>query len=623
MKFIERSVHMMRSAFFPVIPSEARNLLARRSSRELEKVLRSLRSLRMTSELRFVMMAIGALMFVPFVTAAAQSADSVSLRHAVPRQLAEEIAARWNGPAAIRAADRLEIGAAQTVQGNVDVRVGPLFVAGHVAGDVLAIDSDVLLSPNATIDGDLIVIGGDVEGRDRAHVAGDVRIYREPMSYRVSGDSLLPEEAQNENDPWAWRRALQRHWNGNWSNPIRIATSGPYNRVEGLPFEVGPTVNEVRSWGSVRVDAAAVLRTGSTFRQNGDVGHDVRAQIRSGHHGGVGFGAEAFNVVSGVEPWQLSDLEVGMASFLARRDYRDYYQRHGGLVSATGYLNAHSSLTASYGQERWSSRVVADPFTLFHAAGIWRPNPQMDAGLYHMVRGAFLFDTRTDPDEPWSGWYVQANAEHGVGTTTSFAPASTRITPALPARQQYSRALMDLRRYNRLSPASQVNLRVVLGGWIGGDQLPLERRLSVDGPGVLPGFDFRSPMSADVGTCTNLGLVAGQPTECERIALGQIEYRGDLHFDLGPTWDAGGPRWHHAGHSDAVWVLFADAGRGWQVHAPGSPFNLSANALPSLSTFRSDAGLGLDFGVLGLYAAKALSDGGQPVNFFVRLQHRF
>jgi hypothetical protein len=549
-------------------------------------------------------------------------ADSVAQRFAVPHQLAQDLASRWNAPAALRTADRLEIAAGETVQGNVDVRTGPLFLSGHVTGDVLAIDTDVLLGPGAVIDGDLIVVGGEVEGRDRAHVKGEVRIYRQALSYRVSGDSIYPEERQDAADPWAWRRALQRHWNGSWSKPIRIAESGPYNRVEGLPFEIGPTVNQTRPWGSFRIDAAAVLRTGSTFRQNGDVGHDVRAQVRFGHHGGLALGAQAFNTVAGVETWQLSDLEVGMASFLARRDYRDYYQRHGGALSAAGFLNARTSLTASYGVERWSSRELANPFTLFHGAGIWRENPQVDAGLFHITSGTLLYDSRTDPDEPWSGWYVQANAEHGRGTTTSFAPAARRggaPASAGAAVQDYSRGLVDARRYFRLSPASQLNLRVVLGGWLGGDALPLERRVSVSGPGTLPGFDFRTLVTrTDLGTCAT-GFVPGQPAECDRMALGQIEYRGDLHL----SWDADGPRWNHAGHSGAAWVVFADAGRGWLVNTPGNPFNVSTRALPPLSTFRTDVGAGVDLGIIGVYAAKALSDGAEPVNFFVRLQHRF
>ena len=40
-------------------------------------------------------------------------------------------------------------------------------------------------------------------------------------------------------------------------------------------------------------------------------------------------------------------------------------------------------------------------------------------------------------------------------------------------------------------------------------------------------------------------------------------------------------------------------------------------------TFRTDVGLGFDFGGLGVYAAKALSRSDEPVNFFLRLQRRF
>jgi len=44
---------------------------------------------------------------------------------------------------------------------------------------------------------------------------------------------------------------------------------------------------------------------------------------------------------------------------------------------------------------------------------------------------------------------------------------------------------------------------------------------------------------------------------------------------------------------------------------------------PPLSTFRSDIGLGLDFAGIGVYAAKSVSTPAEPINFFVRLRHRF
>jgi hypothetical protein len=168
-------------------------------------------------------------------------------------------------------------------------------------------------------------------------------------------------------------------------------------------------------------------------------------------------------------------------------------------------------------------------------------------------------------------------------------------------------------------------MRVVLGGWLGGDPLPLERRLSVDGPGALPGYDFRNPTTGvDAGTCSN-GFVPGQPAECDRIALAQVEYRGDLRLDFMSFW--GGedwPRRYHSAHGDVVWVLFADAGRGWLVGTPAVPgLTYGASAIPPLSTLRSDIGLGLDFAGIGIYAAKSASPPNEPINFFVRLRHRF
>jgi hypothetical protein len=72
-----------------------------------------------------------------------------------------------------------------------------------------------------------------------------------------------------------------------------------------------------------------------------------------------------------------------------------------------------------------------------------------------------------------------------------------------------------------------------------------------------------------------------------------------------------------------AWVVFADAGRGWNVGNPRDSLTLGSGDFPALSSFRTDAGLGLDFGGIGIYAAKALSASGEPMNFFMRLRHRF
>jgi len=67
---------------------------------------------------------------------------------------------------------------------------------------------------------------------------------------------------------------------------------------------------------------------------------------------------------------------------------------------------------------------------------------------------------------------------------------------------------------------------------LSGDPLPLERRLSIDGPGTIPGFDFRSVEGIDVGTCSEVSAPPGRPAQCERVALAQLEYRNDLRISV-------------------------------------------------------------------------------------------
>ncbi len=562
------------------------------------------------------------LALAPAVAVAQQTPTSEAQ---LPRDVRRLVIDRWNGANEFRAVDRADIGESAEVRGNVSVLRGPLILAGHVTGSVLVINGDLLLRPSSRIDGDLIVVGGDVEGRSSARVGGTTLIYRQPLAYREEGDRIvgINDDGTTQDESW-WRR-LERQREGNWSEAFRVVQAGAYNRVEGLPVQVGPAVQRLTPWGSVRFDAAGIIRTGSTFATDqADVGHYIRSEVRVGRERGIGVGGTVFDEVDPIESWQLSDLETALAAFIARRDYRDYYERHGAMGYLTLYGTQSLSLSGGFGQQRWSSRSLKNPFTLFNADRNWRPNPSIDEGLFHIGDLTLRFDTRSDPDNPWSGWYVNADVEHGRGRITEPGLASTGMF--LPNElNDYTRGLFDLRRYNRLGPSAQLNMRLLLGGWIGGDRLPLERRLSVDGPGAMPGFGFRSTHAGiDVGDC-NAGLaVPGTPTECDRVALAQAEYRGVVKLGfIGRLWE-GFPRYYRAARGDINWVLFADAGRGWIVGQPTvDGLTYGSGTLPPLSTFRTDMGVGIDIAGIGIYGAKALSSPSEPANFFVRLRHRF
>jgi hypothetical protein len=120
---------------------------------------------------------------------------------------------------------------------------------------------------------------------------------------------------------------------------------------------------------------------------------------------------------------------------------------------------------------------------------------------------------------------------------------------------------------------------------------------------------------------------------CDRIALLQAEYRGDLHFDFHPDWESrddatvrtndASPRARaHHFHRDGTWVVFADAGRGWLIGTGSDTLTYAKDQIPPFSTFRTDLGAGVDFGGVGLYFAKAMA-ANEPVRWFVRLRHRF
>lgn len=550
--------------------------------------------------------------------------DEAVASQRLPRAATQEVARLYHGPHALRVHERTEIAPGRVVDGNVSVIDGPLIVSGRINGRVLAINSDVLLRAGARIDGDLLVVGGDVEGASDAVVTGEIRVYRQALRFTRDGDRIVVEAPPADADEDSWWRRWERRRSSEARSRLLVASAGPYNRVEGLPVNVGPSIRLRRGATALRADAFAVFRTGSSFRDEGnDVGHHLGLEVGDGRSSGVRLGARTYDQIVPVESWQLDTLEYALSAFAFKRDYLDLYGRHGG----TGYIELFDQevgdATLSYSHERWSSRASVNPWTLFRQNEGWRENPAMDEGRLHILKGTLRLDTRNDDERPWAGWYVNADVERGTGDLERLGAAPPDVRSVTPGRVAYTRGFVDARRYNRVGPGAQLNFRLVAGGWLGGDALPLQRRLSVSGAGALPGFDFRTPIGsgADVGTCTAGGVAPGRPALCERIALAQVEYRGDLQFGLfGFDWR----RDRIPFINDPAWVVFADAGRGWLIgEGRGDRLRYAGHELPPAATFRTDMGVGLHFGGVGLFAAKAISRGSEPLNFLVRLRHRF
>ena len=547
----------------------------------------------------------------------------------LPREIAEEVLRVWNAPATLRANGPYSVEGAREVSGDVAVLGGMLTVSGHVVGRIVAINADVELTPGARVDGGILVVGGEVRGRDSATVAGDVRVYRARLDYSRDGDRLVRRPADEEPTS-RWWRFRDRPRGGTWSD-LRLVSAKTYNRVEGLPLHLGPRYGRDFAWGRLLLDGYGILRSADGFEWKPEnLGHSARVQLQFGHDRGIRLGGRLFNEVEAVESWQLGDSEVGLASFFFHRDFRDYYNRHGGGLTASLFGGRDFDITLGYSDQRWAVRRTRDPWTVFRNEEEWRDNPAMDEGRLHLVDATLQYDTRNDQDNPWSGWYVKANYEYGTGVIDRYGATTPDVRDLSPGgATTYDRLLLDVRRYNRISPGAQLNFRLVTGGWLSGDDLPLQRRFSLGGPGTLPGYDFRRATGAlDVFQCNTpvpAGGVAplGTPAQCERFAMAQMEYRSDLNFDPFGVFDEDRD-WRRSGWGRGTqWVLFSDVGRGWLVGAPDGELRYGKRSIPKLGSFRADVGLGLVLDDVGIYLSKALSGGDAPVNVTVRLKPRF
>jgi hypothetical protein len=155
----------------------------------------------------------------------------------------------------------------------------------------------------------------------------------------------------------------------------------------------------------------------------------------------------------------------------------------------------------------------------------------------------------------------------------------------------------------------------------------MERRLSLGGVATLPGYDFRDGTlpGPDVFQCNSgTAIPAGVPAQCDRVALAQIEYRSELHPHFLDVLNSRAIRIRGVGLTvRPTAVAIVDAGRGWLVGQRSGGLRYGSGDLPPFDSFRTDVGLGLDLGIIGIYAAKAVSVSKEPVNVSVRVNRRF
>ncbi len=543
--------------------------------------------------------------------------DSTVVQGGPPRGVIAELLATFNDSATTRLQGDVSFPVGSSFAGRLAVFRGSLRLAGRVSGSVTVINATLYLLPGADIQGDILVVGGRLIRSPGTRHEGQERVYWDaaPVLRVADGSLVLRERRRPLGDLATARTTFQT---GRIRTTLFLATGGTYNRIEGLPIVFGPLF-EMRPTRSVlaRLDLRGILRTaGEGSRLTSDFGYSARAELRLAS---AGIGGRVYSEVASIEDQPLSAAESGWSAFLLQRDYHDYFERLGG--GAYAWVQPARSFRVELSLRRDHERSVraTDPWSLLRNSDRWRRNPLIDDGHYFTTGLDLTYDTRNQRDLPSTGWYLQSRYEHGTSDDVSPAALPDVIRPPVPAGGGYGfdRLSLDLRRYSRLTPSLRVNGRLRADGWVGGDRLPVQRRVSLGGPDLLPGYDFRA------FTCAPRGFSdPSDPALCDRMIAAQVEVRTRLGLNLGyrTRGKAAGSNGRFIGIEEADLVFLGDVGKSWL--AGDGPGQVPAGRIPSFDEWKVDVGVGLDAGEIGAYLAKGLSGGG-PIKFLVRLQRRF
>ncbi|HET7460001.1 MAG TPA: hypothetical protein VFJ82_02090 [Longimicrobium sp.] len=594
---------------------------------------------------------------------------------------ARRVVAFFNDPRTVHLAGGSRIAQGTAIRGNVAALDGDLAIAGRIDGSVVVINGNARLLDGAEITGTLTVVGGSIEREGEVRIGGEAVAHADRLDYLRRGERIYAELGAETAGPVAradsaepadtirdaehdvamgdsvrrddgWRRtddadgdsgwAVERRTVGHGRADFVVAVGQSYNRVEGLPITFGPVV-QTESRNPLRLRAMGIFRTEAGPELGPERwGYEARLEQFLFGRGEFRVGGSVFRRIDPIEDWHLTKLENGLSTFFLHRDYRDHFEREG--VSAFVTVTPRSSpfeTTLAFRSEKERSEPAGSPFTLFDNSEPWRPQPLAAHGRLESLVLASRVDTRSTADDPASGWYLSAEVEQGLGSSLrqpdylyGLISVVPDPDPTVPGRAYgaFTSGTVDVRRYNRIGPWSRLNLRLLAAGSLDGSPLPPQRQHALGGEGTLPGFalfsrDCGARRSRVLRAADVVGRTAAELAEapqyfvaygCDRVALVQAEYRGDLSLRLrwgGDDEDADGESWAETALRNGLnagfgWVLFADAGRGWTLD----------DRLEGTDT-AVDVGAGVIIGRLGVYAAVPVSEGGR-VNLFIRLSPR-
>ena len=406
----------------------------------------------------------------------------------------------------------------QTVDGDLLILEASVRVAGRVAGSVYVVDGDLFLRPGATIEGEVVVLGGGYYGSSRAVVSGGVD-YRPSLAY-----SVVPEDG-------GYRIYLAKQ-------PLPVFD---FHGLYGFGLPTYQRVDAVTlSWGATLRATGWAWRPDLSFDGRFKTGPaDFEGTVRQFWYPGekVQFGWELARATPNNEEWIWGTLVNSLSYFFAGEDVRNYYTADRASLTVEGRPGPGltPSLTAQY--ESSDSLQAQDYFVVFPNDSV-QPNPAVDPGKIYSGIASLTYQS-----EP---------GNRGLDARLLFEAAAAD----LDAGGESGFWLAELRaRWDQPTVAGQ-ELKVFFQGR--GDlagRLPGQRWSAFGGVGTLPTFsalEFRGPRLLFGGASYFVPLL---PWASESAAL-----RFVAHARAGSAWNEGESPDFRSNFIVGLRLFFAEAG---------------------------------------------------------------
>ncbi len=461
----------------------------------------------------------------------------------------------------------------EIVERNVFVKDGRLSVEGVLRGNASVLRGTIIVKDGGRITGNAHAIGGTVIREKNGVVEGEIRESSSDRSGFVKRH--FPRKPAYSFAP----RWLHENL---YSDNFVFR----YNRVEGV--YLGLASDKKFYWDGHRIISGyGSLGYGFlTHRWRGQLGLD--RQFATGAHL-FELGAEGHNLTDTKDDWIITQGENTAAAFFLREDYRDYFQRagfsgHGAWYTKTPELT--TMLNAEYRYDEYESLEKRANWSLFKNKDGFRDNPMVNEGTMKSTVITAGISTVEEKKRSSAGWNTFAQIEIGTLKYDVITGEESALR-----NSDFTRAVVDIRRYQPLSRYDNLNMRVRFGS-LKGDYI-VQKGFEVGGVNTLPAFGFKE--------------FAGN-----RMALGNVEYalNGSV-FDNVSFWPG-----------FLTLMVFADAG---SAHFADTQAEVTDGFQKfSISTMKSDLGFALGWhdGTARLGFAWR-TDKGAPPMVFIRISRPF